>query len=55
MNSFLLIKDKISLNYATCLMAIVAQGLEHLVVVQDVAGSNPVDHPSFINKEKIEI
>jgi hypothetical protein len=25
----------------------VAQLVEHLVVVQDVAGSNPVTHPTF--------
>jgi hypothetical protein len=29
------------------LMAIVAQGLEHLVVVQDVAGSIPVNRPTL--------
>jgi hypothetical protein len=26
----------------------VAQLVEHLVVVQDVAGSNPVTHPTFL-------
>lgn len=29
------------------LMAVVAQLVEHLIVVQDVAGSSPVDRPFF--------
>ena len=28
-------------------MAVVAQLVEHLIVVQDVAGSSPVDRPSL--------
>ncbi len=29
-------------------MAVVAQLVEHLIVVQDVAGSSPVDRPSSL-------
>lgn len=32
-------------------MAVVAQLVEHLIVVQDVAGSSPVDRPLFGNGE----
>jgi hypothetical protein len=28
-------------------MVVVAQLVEHSVVVRDVAGSSPVDHPTF--------
>ena len=31
----------------------VAQLVEHLIVVQDVAGSSPVTHPSFITFYKV--
>ncbi len=29
-------------------MVVVAQLVEHSVVVRDVAGSSPVDHPNFL-------
>ena len=31
----------------------IAQLVEHLVVVQDVAGSSPVTHPNVYKKEKV--
>jgi hypothetical protein len=30
-------------------MVAIVQLVEHLIVVQDVAGSNPVSHPSILN------
>lgn len=32
-------------------MAVVAQLVEHLIVVQDVAGSSPVDRPSLFSHQ----
>ena len=34
-------------------MVAVAQLVEHLVVVQDVAGSNPVSHPKSVGFELV--
>lgn len=36
-------------------MVAVAQGLELLIVVQEVAGSNPVSHPIFVLHTKYEV
>ena len=33
-------------------MVVVAQSVEHLVVVQGVAGSIPVDHPNMVSSHE---